>query len=96
MQNARTPAPEIHAQLGENLARTEVWVRVKDNGPGIEAGRIGKIWTPFHTSKETGTGLGLPICRKLVESHGGTIDVSSSQGAGADFVLTFPKRPRRS
>jgi signal transduction histidine kinase len=64
---------------------------VKDNGPGIEPGRIGQIWNPFHTSKETGTGLGLPICRKLVEGHGGTIDVSSTPGAGTDFVLTFPR-----
>jgi signal transduction histidine kinase len=92
MENADTPAAELAAQLGENLAGTEVWARVKDNGPGIEPGRIAKIWTPFHTSKETGTGLGLPICRKLVEGHGGTIDVSSLDGAGADFVLTFPKR----
>jgi signal transduction histidine kinase len=92
MEQGGTRAPELQVQIGENLGRTEVWARVKDNGPGIEAGRVAKIWTPFHTSKETGTGLGLPICKKIVEGHDGTIDVSSSPGAGADFVLTFPKR----
>jgi signal transduction histidine kinase len=92
MEQGGTRAPELQVQIGENLGHTEVWVRVKDNGPGIEAGRVAKIWTPFHTSKETGTGLGLAICKKIVEGHHGTIDVSSSPGAGADFVLTFPKR----
>ncbi len=77
--------------MGENLAGTEVWVRVKDNGPGIDAEAQRKLFSPFHTSKAGGTGLGLAICRKLVDAHGGSIEVSSAPGSGAEFLLIFPK-----
>ena len=50
------------------------------------------MFNPFYTSKANGTGLGLAICKKLVDAHGGTIEVSSEPGAGAEFLLTFPKR----
>lgn len=83
--------PHIDIELGENLAGTEVWVRVADNGPGIAPDALEKMWSPFYTSKAAGTGLGLAICRKLVEAHGGRIEVESQLGAGAIFLLTFPK-----
>jgi signal transduction histidine kinase len=86
-----TTDPHIDVEMGENLAGTEVWVRVVDNGPGIDPGALEKMWSPFYTSKAAGTGLGLAICRKLVEAHGGRIEVESQLGAGAVFVLTFPK-----
>ena len=85
----------IRIQMGEDLAGEEVWVRVRDNGPGLAADRLPKIFSPFHTSKDSGTGLGLPITKKIVEAHGGTIDAASSEGKGAEFVLTFPKHDRR-
>ena len=83
--------PRIEVAMGENLAGTEVWVRVKDNGPGIDAEAQRKLFSPFHTSKVGGTGLGLAICRKLVDAHGGSIEVSSAPGSGAEFLLIFPK-----
>jgi len=83
--------PRIDIQAGENLAGTEVWLRVRDNGPGIEGDRIEQIWTPFHTSKVNGTGLGLPITRKVVESHGGSIEVESPPGGGTEFRVVLPK-----
>ena len=64
---------------------------VSDNGPGIEPEATDKIFNPFFTSKEGGTGLGLPITKKLVDVHGGTIEVKSEPGGGAEFVVTFPK-----
>ena len=76
---------------GENLAGTEVWLRVKDNGPGLDAEAQQRLFAPFYTSKADGTGLGLAICRKLVDDHGGTIEVSSQPGAGAEFLLVFPR-----
>ena len=82
----------VSVGVGENLAGTEVWLRVADDGPGLDAEALRRIWSPFYTSKADGTGLGLPICKKLVEAHGGTLEVSSSPGAGADFVAVFPKR----
>jgi len=83
--------PRLEVSMGENLAGTEVWVRVKDNGPGIEPEVLERLFSPFFTSKANGTGLGLPICRKLVDAHGGRIEVGSEPGEGAAFVLTFPK-----
>lgn len=90
-----TPDPRIDVALGENLAGTEVWVRVCDNGAGVGPDARDRIFDPFYTSKEHGTGLGLPITRKLVESHGGEIELTESRGSGAEFVLTFPKAGRR-
>jgi signal transduction histidine kinase len=88
---ARGAAPRIDVSAGENLAGTEVWLRVRDNGPGIEKARLDQIWTPFHTSKVNGTGLGLPITRKVVETHGGSIEVESQPGAGTEFRVVLPK-----
>ncbi|MBW2373430.1 MAG: HAMP domain-containing histidine kinase, partial [Deltaproteobacteria bacterium] len=86
-----TPSPSLEIQAGENLAGDAVWVRIKDNGPGIEPERMNKIFSPFYTSKESGTGLGLALSKKVVDAHGGTIAAESSPGHGTEFVLTFPK-----
>ena len=83
--------PRLEVSMGENLAGTEIWVRVSDNGPGIEPEMLERLFSPFFTSKTNGTGLGLPICRKLVDAHDGSIEVGSEPGQGAAFVLTFPK-----
>jgi signal transduction histidine kinase len=91
LEEAKTPAPRIEVALGENLAGTEVWVRIRDNGPGIDGALHEKIFSPFYTSKPGGTGLGLAITRKLMEAHGGAIELASRPGSGAEFVLTFPK-----
>ena len=91
LEAASTPDPHIDVEMGMNLAGTEVWVRVADNGPGIEPDALEKMWSPFYTSKAGGTGLGLAICRKLVEAHEGRIDVESHLGEGTVFLLTFPK-----
>ncbi|UCE86237.1 MAG: HAMP domain-containing histidine kinase [Deltaproteobacteria bacterium] len=92
LESARIDAPRIEVQMGENLAGDEVWLRIRDNGPGIDPDALHKIFSPFYTSKETGTGLGLALSKKVVDAHGGTIEVDSTPGGGAAFVLTFPKR----
>ncbi len=84
--------PVVKVSSGRSLAGNEVWLRVKDNGPGIEPARLAKIWSPFHTSKERGTGLGLAIAKKVVEAHGGSIGVTSASGAGTEFIATFPSQ----
>src|SRR5262249_39007512 len=91
LAEARTGQPILEVLAGENLAGTECWLRVRDNGPGIDARALAQIWSPFYSSKETGTGLGLAIAKKLVEAHGGTIEVSSQPGAGAEFTITLPR-----
>jgi signal transduction histidine kinase len=92
LDESRTPRPRIELALGEDLARARVWVRVRDNGPGIDAEGLQKMFSPFYTSKENGTGLGLAISRKLIEAHQGTLEARSQPGAGAEFLVTLPKR----
>jgi len=90
LEESATPAPAISVAVGENLAGTEVWVRVRDNGPGIDPSILEKVFSPFYTSKENGTGLGLAISKKLVEAHGGGIETGSTPAGGAEFVISFP------
>jgi len=92
MEEGGTPDPALRVAMGENLAGTEVWLRLRDNGPGIDEATVQKIFSPFYTSKSSGTGLGLAISKKLVEAHGGSIEVSSETGGGTEFVVTFPKQ----
>ena len=70
----------------------QVWVRVEvcDTGPGVSPEEQKKIFTPFYTTKNQGTGLGLPICRQLAEGNAGVLRVESEQGRGACFVLELP------
>jgi signal transduction histidine kinase len=92
LEGAGTPGAKIEVTSGENLAGTEVWVRMRDNGPGIDPEALQKIFSPFYTSKEEGTGLGLAISKKVVDAHGGSLEASSTPGAGAEFLLIFPKQ----
>jgi signal transduction histidine kinase len=92
LEEAGVPEPRLEVLAGENLAGTEVWVRVRDNGPGIDPETLHKIFSPFYTSKSNGTGLGLAISKKLVDAHGGSLEAESRPGQGTEFVLTFPKQ----
>jgi PAS domain S-box-containing protein len=64
----------------------------QDTGVGIPAESMGKLWTPLFTTKSKGMGLGLPICKRIVEAHGGTIEVESEGGKGTTFRVTIPVR----
>jgi signal transduction histidine kinase len=92
IEEAQVSQPEIRVSMGENLAGNEVWLRIADNGFGMDDQTCEQIFDPFFTSREEGTGLGLALSRKIVDSHGGTIEVESRPGQGAEFILTFPKR----
>ena len=87
---SETPNPRIDVMAGENLAGTEVWVRIWDNGPGIDEETLGKIFSPFYTTKEKGTGLGLALSKRVVDAHGGSLEAHSSPGEGTEFILSFP------
>lgn len=64
--------------------------RVTDNGPGIPPERVGSIFQPFVSSKGKGMGLGLAICKEIVEGHGGTLEVQSRAGEGTTFSVLLP------
>jgi two-component system NtrC family sensor kinase len=69
-----------------------IQVSITDTGSGIPGNLIGKIFDPFFTTKPVGegTGLGLAICHKIVEEHGGSIEVESEEGRGTVFTIKFP------
>jgi len=68
-----------------------VRVEIADSGVGITEDRLKKIFTPFFTTKQTGTGIGLPIVHRIIQDHGGTIEVKSQAGKGATFAVQFPR-----
>jgi len=92
LDNAGTEAPVIRISTGHNLAGNEMWLRVLDNGPGIPPEQIDNVFDPFHSSKASsgGTGLGLAITQKLVEAHGGSVEVSRETSAGTEMIVTLP------
>ncbi len=63
---------------------------VADTGPGIHPDIAGQLFQPFVTTKRTGMGVGLSICRTIVEAHGGNISVGDTAGGGATFRFTIP------
>jgi two-component system sensor histidine kinase HydH len=67
-----------------------VEIAVGDTGVGISAEDMGKLFIPFFTTKPTGTGLGLAICQRIVQAHGGEMDVASTRGVGATFLVRLP------
>ncbi|MDE3060663.1 MAG: response regulator, partial [Pseudomonadota bacterium] len=85
-----TPSIRISAEDGANQ-----WLfSVKDNGPGIEEAHRHKVFEPFkRLNHDSGLGLGLAICKKIIESHGGRIWYESNPDAGATFLFTLPRLP---
>ena len=69
-----------------------VAVEIRDTGPGIPAEARERIFEPFFTTKEGGTGLGLPVVRRIVEAHGGRIEVTSTTGQGTCFTVLLPAK----
>ncbi len=80
--------------IGESVKHTgqgqAAVIAVQDDGPGMSGQVRGKIFQPFYTTKEEGTGLGLSIAARIMEEHGGRIEVAPGEGAGTVFILTFP------
>ncbi len=64
----------------------------EDDGPGITAKDMEKVFEPFFTTKPAGSGLGLAIVKKVIDDHGGTIEIASVEGSGTSIVVTLPIR----
>lgn len=80
-------------RIKTEFARGRVHLEVADDGPGIPAEILPKIFEPFYTTRSSGTGLGLSVSYGIVHDHNGTIDVRSEPGQGATFRLSFPPAP---
>ena len=76
-------------KLNEN-----VQITFSDTGMGMTKETLEKLWAPLFTTKAKGMGLGLAICKRIVEAHGGSISVESVVGKGTTFAITIPIKPR--
>ncbi|TDM03817.1 ATP-binding protein [Macrococcus carouselicus] len=92
LQNAKEAIPEgrrgiidIKVQLHDDIVIT-----LRDNGTGIEEKELKRLFEPFYTTKETGTGLGLPVTRNMIELAGGSIEVLSTVDVGTTFIIRLP------
>ena len=71
----------------------DLYVGVQDTGPGLSPGTLSRLFEPFYTTKPNGMGMGLTICRSIVEAHGGRLWASACQPRGALFQFAIPARP---
>lgn len=88
-------AVEVRAQEAMLHGRPAVRITIRDNGPGIPQEVQPRVFDPFYTTKARGTGLGMPIARRIIEAHGGRIGLGDGAGAGdapgATFIITLPR-----
>jgi signal transduction histidine kinase len=71
--------------------RDAVQVSAQDNGPGLTDEQRRRIFDPFFTTKTKGTGLGMAIAKRIIETHGGRIGVGPAAGGGAEILITLPR-----
>ena len=88
--------PDLRIVVRENAETGTADVMIRDSGPGIPPETLRRIFEPFYSTKERdetgrgGTGLGLALCREIMEAHRGRIRVESTVGVGTAFTLKFP------
>jgi C4-dicarboxylate-specific signal transduction histidine kinase len=85
-----TPSELRHIDVETRCEDGAVTVSVRDHGCGIPVEQLDKVFKPFHTTKSSGLGMGLAICRRLIEAHGGRIKADNHEGGGATFSFSLP------
>ena len=96
--NAIAASPEgadIHVTIRrlDGGGSTRHRIRVADRGQGMAPETAARIFEPFFTTKQHGTGLGMPICKRIIQEHGGTIGVESEMGVGTSITIELPETP---
>jgi signal transduction histidine kinase len=87
MRDAEQSHPTITISTRKDDAETAVII-VDDNGPGVPCNELDRIFDSFFTTKETGMGMGLPICRTILDAHGGRIIAQNRTEGGARFIVS--------
>jgi signal transduction histidine kinase len=87
---AQAPQDQRKLNLRTRIVNGRVELSVEDSGPGLDAAQQDRLFESFFTTKNNGLGLGLPICRSIVETYGGAINAHNRAEGGAAFVVTLP------
>jgi signal transduction histidine kinase len=96
IMNAVEAMSEMSDGRRQLLIRTDtdesesIVVAVQDSGPGVKPEDLHRLFTPFYTTKPQGMGMGLAICRSIIEAHGGKLRVMANEARGATFQFTLP------
>jgi signal transduction histidine kinase len=90
MSNVGERAREL-VITNRNIEPDQVQVTVEDSGVGLDPNTITRIFQPFYTTKSSGMGMGLSICRSIVQNHGGRIWATANDGPGTSFHFTLPR-----
>ena len=95
MLNAAEAMGSIEAEPRDLLISTQqnhggLLVAVRDSGPGIDPAHLDRIFESFYTTKPKGTGMGLSICRSIIDAHGGRLWVEANEPRGTIFQFTLP------
>jgi len=80
-------------RIKTEFADDQLVITITDNGEGVPADKMGRIFEPFFSSKEYGLGLGLPMTKKVIEEHGGRVEFRSTYGEGTEVQLIIPVSP---
>ena len=89
-EHSSTPTVILRGQRSDSSGEASQRVHVVDNGAGIPADSLSKLFRPFFTSKVNGTGLGLAVVQKILVQHGGQVEACNRREGGAEFIVTLP------
>ena len=78
--------------LASGSENGQVWFSIRDTGKGMTPEVKNRIYHPFFTTKEKGTGLGLAVVNKIITDHGGAIDLKTAPEAGSTFTVRLPRQ----
>ena len=82
--------PDKRIRIGAEAAGHTVTLRIEDNGRGIPPDKLTQVFEVFFTDKRTGSGLGLPTARRMIEEAGGTLEMDSVAGQGTTIIIELP------
>jgi len=93
LKNAADASPEGSAvTVTAKRSQEDIRITISDTGCGMSREDISRLFQPFFTTKQKGTGIGLALAKKILQHHGGDITIESAPGKGTNVIMTLPRR----
>ena len=93
-EDAMPDGGRIDIQLDNDSGKDGIVICLKDTGPGAAPEQVEKLWQKFYTTKKDGVGLGLPVCKQIIQAHGGKIEIAGAEDSGFCVTIDLPRRPQ--